>query len=333
MSQTSSVSSPRIYRNDRAPEWGMGAIVGENEGKIVLVFEDGGLRTFKTAMLNVGLTAVELPTDDARALNEKLRGRKRSGPATLAEKKKRSAKAAKTAAAKLAKASFESFEAELAVFQEIFPEGFTDPRFLSEERGNAESTGKDGLKEAGIAIVQKELSAERFAQATPEELFDSAKRAIQTTNIAFPIEGVIPFRAIEEGDRAPMLEALKELLHGTGDYGTRLEQFAQSLKFKDKTGKVKPATWPIVTLLPALHQPTEHVAIKPTAFASQAALFGEEVQKTQPVSGAGYKSFLKVAVKTREKLLAAGHKPRDLMDVYSFIFRVHSQKKPATATA
>lgn len=332
MSETAS-SGLSIYRNERAPEWGKGVVVGENEGKIVLVFEQGGLRTFKSEMLSKVLSTVPMAPAEARALSEKLRGRKqRSGPATLAEKRKLSAKAAKASANKRAKATFATFDAQLAQFLKLFPEGFKDPRFVAEERGDASLEGKGALKAGGIALAQSQLSPERFEQATPEELFDSAKSAIQATNIAFPIEGAIPFGGIAEEDRAPMLAALKDLLHGEGDYTARFDAFTQSLKLREKSGKAKTATWPLATLLPALYHPTEQVAVKPTYFASQASLVGDELQKSQPVTGAAYQRFLDVALATRTRLEAAGQEPRDLMDVYSFIWRTHSEK-PAAATA
>lgn len=304
----------------------MGAVVGENEGKVIVAFEDGGVRTFKSDLLSKGLTPVELPPAEARGLSEKLSGRKRKAPATLAERKKLSEKAAKATAARAAKANFQTFEQELAAFDGLFPGGFQDPSFISDERGVPGSTGKDGLKEAGIALVQAELSAERFQSASPEELFQSAQNAIQLSNIAFPIEGAIAFKSITEADRPAMLEALKDLLHGTGDYGQRFDRYAQSLKISDKSGKAKTATWPLVTLLPALHAPAEHVAVKPTVFAAQAALLGEDLQRSHPVNGEGYKRFLTVAKTTRDRLVAAGKSPRDLMDVYSFIYRAHAIK-------
>jgi hypothetical protein len=55
---------------------------------------------------------------------------------------------------------------------------------------------------------------------------------------------------------------------------------------------------------------------------------GLELQKSQPVTATGYRQFFAVAQTTRERLLAAGHRPRDFLDVYSFILRTYAEKLP-----
>lgn len=327
-------SVPTIYRSESQPQWGRGTVTEEAGDKVVVVFEhESSPKTFKKAMLDKGLTAVEMTPNEARELEEKLRGKRRPAVLTSAEKKKRDEKKAKTSAAKRATASFATFEAQLERFTTLYPDGFADERFISEERGDPKMSGKGGFKEAAMALVQTELTAAKFDDGVAGELFDAAKKAIQLANIAFPMEGAIPFGNIAEDDRGPMLTALKELLHGTSDYSERFEAFIKSLKLKDKQGKAKAATWPIATLLPALNNPSEHVAVKPTAFASQAALLGQDLQKSQALTGAGYARFLDVAKRTQELLTNKGQKPRDLMDVYSFISRTHSEKaaKPPKA--
>jgi hypothetical protein len=321
-------SPPLIYKNDRASEWGLGTIIKDHEGKVTLVFQHAGAKVFLKSGLTKVLSQATLPEGEARDLDNDLRGRKRATRATAKDKKK----AAKSTAAQLAKATFPSFEAQLELFLKLFPGGFTDPTFVTEERGVPGATGKAGYKEAGIAFAAAQLSEERFANDPPEVLFQSAKKALQSTNIAHPIEGAIPFGGLAEADREAPIAALRTLLHGSGEYAPRFDAFVGSVHLKSKDGKPRPVTWPLATLLPALLRPDLHVAVKPTAFASQAAMLGYELKRSLPVTGAGYARFLEVALKTREKLLAAGQAPRDLMDVYSFIWRTHAEKpaeKPA----
>ena len=98
------------------------------------------------------------------------------------------------------------------------------------------------------------------------------------------------------------------------------------MNLKDKKGEAKAATWPFATIFAAFVGPDEFTCVKPTAFSSQGATLGLTVEKTQPVTAAGYKQFAEIATKTRVLLEAAGQKPRDLMDVYSFIWRTHHEK-------
>lgn len=146
------------------------------------------------------------------------------------------------------------------------------------------------------------------------------------TNIVFPIEGAIPFGALDQEDRPAALAALEQLLHGDGDYAVRLQRFAESVNLKDKSGKGKKVTWPMATLFAALYRPTEHTCVKPTVFAAQGATLGLVVEKSQPVTAVGYRQFFNVAKTTQERLLATGHRPRDFVDVYSFIWRTHAEK-------
>jgi hypothetical protein len=44
------------------------------------------------------------------------------------------------------------------------------------------------------------------------------------------------------------------------------------------------------------------------------------------VTASGYRQFFEVAKEMQQRLIGAGHHPRDLMDVYSFIWRTHAEK-------
>jgi hypothetical protein len=66
--------------------------------------------------------------------------------------------------------------------------------------------------------------------------------------------------------------------------------------------------------------------VKPTIFASQSTMLGDPLAASQPVTGAAYEKFRQIALRTRDLLVKAGHAPRDLMDVYSFIYRTHDEQ-------
>ncbi len=100
------------------------------------------------------------------------------------------------------------------------------------------------------------------------------------------------------------------------------------MNIADADGKTKKLTWPLATILPAMYFPTEHVCVKPTYFEQQAPLAGLSANKSEAPSSAGYARFLEVARTTQKQLETAGHRPRDLMDVYSFIWRSQSYKPP-----
>jgi hypothetical protein len=306
-----------VYKNETNPEWGLGLVVEDQPDNWVLVFEHAGRKKFVKSKAKT-LVAVTLSREALEQLETKLHGRHAS-KSGAPRKAKRPSKAA---------TRFSTFEQQLEFFEKLFAGGFEGDRFVREERGEPEAKGKAGYKTAAVAMAREELSPARFENTPPEELFESAKRILGATNIVFPIEGAIPFGGLAAADRPAALAGLKQLLHGGGEYPLRVERFAASVNLKDKSGKGKKVTWPLGTLFGALYEPTEHTCVKPTYFAAQGATLGLEVEKSQPVTAAGYRQFFEVARTTQARLLAAGQRPRDFIDVYSFIWTTHAEKIP-----
>ncbi len=300
-------TSAAVYRNDAQPDWGLGLVVEEEGDRCVLIFEHGGRKVFLKSRAK-GLAPVSLDAAALGALQEKLKGKHAS--------KSSDRPRLKASGLKKVAPRFATFEEQVQLFERLFVDGFESETFK----------GKAGYKVAAIAMAKQELSEERFNSASPEDLFAAAKRVLGATNIVYPIEGAIPFGLIAETDRPAVLAGLKDLLHGEGDFAVRLEHFAGSVKLKDKTGKGKRVTWPLATVFGALHAPLLHTCVKPTHFASQGATLGIPVQASQPVTAAGYRQFLEIATETQKRLIAAGHQPGDLVDVYSFIWRTHAEK-------
>jgi hypothetical protein len=313
------MTTTNVFKSELQPDWGLGLVVEDGFDHWVLVFEHGGRKKFIKSKAK-GLVPVTLDAKALSSLESKAHAKHKKPGLKPREKKPSAAK-------KKSLARFESLTQQVAFFEKLFPGGFEGEGFTATERGLAGATGKNAGKTAAIALAQAELSAERFANATPDELFESAKKVLQATNIVFPIEGFIPFSQLSGESRTKAMEALRNLLHGQGEYGGRLERFAGSLDLKDKQGKAKVVTWPLATVFGALFDPTKYCCVKPTPFTGQAATLAlTDVEKGQPVTARGYSQFLDVATKTQAALVAAGQKPRDLMDVYTFIWRTHAEK-------
>jgi len=307
-------------------DWGHGLEIEQQDKHSVLFFEKAGQKRFVVAkaLETQTLKDVTLTAEQVTALAALAAGRK--SKQSTAPKKPRAPR--KTAA----KSVFATISDQLKLFETLFVGGFTGKKFLKEERGTRGATGEDGFKEAGIALAQELLSAQAFASEPVEVLFERAQRVLAQTTIAHPIfEGNIPFKSIPEGDRAAAVAGLKDLLHGTGAYGDRLSRFAESLNLRDKKGEPRKVAWPLATVFGALFDPATNTAVKPTAFSNQAATLGMDVAVTQKLDAAGYAKFLGVVHKTRDALVAAGHQPKDLLDVYTFIWRTHAEKPSPVA--
>ena len=310
-----------VFKSENQPDWGLGLVVEDGADHWVLYFEHGGRKKFIKSKTR-GLVPVILEPKVLAALETKSHAKHL--------KSLTKAKPRKVGPPKKAVARFESFAQQLAFFEKLYPGGFLGERFTNDERGAVGATGKAGLKTAAIAQAQEDFSAARFASATPEELFESGIKLLKATNIVFPIEGSIPFAGMDPTRRPMALAGLKQLLHGEGDYGLRVERFANAISLQDKKGQTKTVSWPFATVFGALFNPAAFTCIKPTPFASQAALLGVAIEKAQPVSGRGYTQFNEIATLTQQKLIEAGQAPRDLLDVCSFIWRTHAEKPTET---
>jgi hypothetical protein len=313
-------AAPTLFTLESQPSWGRATLLDDKDGKLILFFEHGGRRVFVKSQVK-GLQAAELSEDEARTVDARLRGKHPQGGAAK--------KPTKPKVARALVAAFPSFDAQVRWFETLFPGGFEGEKFVAEERGAPEAKGKKGYKTAAIKLAQAQLSPERLASATPEETFEASKKLLGFTNLVFPIEGPIPFGSMKEEDRAGFVTALGEVLHGAGEYGPRFEKFASSVHLRDATGQGRKVTWPLATLLQSLYAPAQHTFVKPTAFEQQALVLNLTADKHASVTGPNYERFLDVARKTSERLVAAGHTPRDLMDVYSFIWRTHKEKPTA----
>ena len=302
-----------VFKNELQPAWGLGLVIEDKPDNWVLLFEHAGRKKFIKAKTK-SLVAVTLEKDALAVLHTKVHGRAARGPAKAKAKSKPSA------------ATFLSFDEQVKFFEGMFDGGFLGEAFTAKERGVAGGKADEGLKAEAIRHAQAAFSKKQFGTASPDALFEDARALLKQTTIVFPMEGTIPFNVLPEGERPAVVAALKELLHGAGDYSLRVEKFAGALSLKDKKGVAKKVTWPLATLFGAMFAPDENACVKPTVFASQATTLGLQVARTQPVVAAGYQQFLGVAKETQKRLVTAGHKPRDLMDVYSFIWLTHDGK-------
>jgi hypothetical protein len=313
-----------VFKSENQPDWGMGLVIEDGADHWVIYFEHGGRKKFIKSKTK-GLHAVTLEPKALAALETKSHGRAaRAAPNTKAKPKK-------PGLPKKAVARFGSLAQQILFFEKLFPGGFEGEKFTNQERGvEGVAKKKGGNNAAAITVAREELSAAKFASATPEELFESAIRLLKGTNIVFSLEGAIPFGDMEPKARATAVAGLKQLLHGEGDYALRLERFSGAVAMKNKKGEPKVVSWPLATLFGALFNPTVNSCIKPAPFASQAATLGLVVDQKQAINARGYTAFHEVVKLTQAKLLEAGQKPRDLLDVSSFIWRTHAEKPAET---
>lgn len=299
----SSPAKPSVYAHDARPDWGRAVVAEELSDRTKYVFEHGGERTLMNEPRRVH--EVSVPPDEREALATKLL---RHHP-QRAQKRVPRKKAAPVAEAM-------SFELQEEAFRARFPGGFASDKYLAEQRG-ADGAGVDAL----IATAQRLLSHDRLnaaiARKSYEDVYADALEVLAAAQkLAFPKGDKPAFTRMREDGHERFAIALRDLLYGTEPHAVRFNALVQSL------GKAVP--WTVATLFAAAVHPEEHIVVKALQSQRQARALGAGDPPVGSASGAGYAKHLAVARALRERLVAAGHTPRDLFDVYAYQWRTLS---------
>jgi hypothetical protein len=309
-------TAPMIVKHPNCPEWGLGFLLEERDDKRFYDFEDGLNHSIAKAFWSK-LEPVQLSNAEARALEKKVRG--------LRETRSSSGKSRPRAAAP----DLKTFEAQFARFESMFPGGFSGEAFIAEERGEAgKAPGKKakGFKESAVATAQRALGREELGKllATPAEVVARVKEVHKAAgNLLHPLGDLIPFSKMPAERHADFAKATFDLLHGDGAFDARFDAFVAVLA-KDNL-----ATWPLVTVLGALVAPSEHLFVKPSFLEKQAALMGFDLRYERVPTAAGYARMVGLAREVERRLVDRGQKPRDMLDIYAFVWRTLSPPKKA----
>lgn len=310
-----------VYQHVDHPEWGRGVVVNTESGRtdrFDITFEKGGRRTILKSY-SAKLTPVIMPTDEAKVLGDKLANRRSPAKATGSKKPRASTGAP----------IYTTFEAQLKYFEDAFPGGFRGDKYERDVRGGPNAKRRKTDTGAAVADAAEFLSEASFDSHDEAWIFEHVSTLLRTTSFVHPLEGANSLGTIKAEHRSEFVQALRDLLHGTGDEADRFDRFVDAVKLEDANGNERRPTWPLTTVLNALVHPEQHVCVKPTFFQRQAELFKVPLDYQPRPDSSVYGRFLNVTRKTEEALRAAGQDPRDLVDVHSFICFTQSAKPDA----
>jgi hypothetical protein len=296
-----------IVRFPSRPEWGRGLLVEERDGKRYYDFEDGE----RHVLLEQGWSKLEevmLPDKERAQLERRLKGIAQRKEAVAKRSKKRGA-VGKTAA---------SFADQLAFFDAKFAGGFLGEKYVEDERAPADRRGPKGYKERILLLARDTLSKEALESAKAAGDFtgvvDRVRKVMQSAfTLMHPQSDVVPFTNMVPANHEAFVATLLDLLHGTGPYAGRFDRYVEVL------ARTK-VTWPLASFVPAVYFPNEHLFIKPQPIEEQASILGMSVGFDPEPTAEGYERMRAVGEEVRKRLAEAGHAPRDLLDVYTFIW-------------
>jgi hypothetical protein len=306
MSSTDQEPAPtpgdRLYQHSKRKQWGFAVLAWERDGKRGYQFEDGELRVFAKEFYGL-LTEAECPPDQAARLLAKLGRQSGAGKGGGADGKN-------------ANEPLLTFAEQLQVFLAEHPEGFAGARWKDEHRGEGAPRRLKRHRDFAVADAAGLLSVEALdGLIAANDHAEVARRLGEIVNgsdlvtraQAEPISRAAPSPELSRG--------VRDFLYGSGELESRFDELCRVLL---EAGR-KQLSWPLVTAVPALVRPSEHVAVRPTVLAKQSQWAHPRLRWGAKPDGKSYARILTMARTVRDALVGAGHPPKDLLDVYDFM--------------
>lgn len=206
-------------------------------------------------------------------------------------------------------------------FLRFFPGGFRDETYINWERGYKWQAHEQWEETLSRDAYQALLKSGEFA-----EIAARAVRIESKTNLLFSFEKMALRDAVKSIEGARLFaEGLYDFLHGAGSVESKFKRWCETVAALPRK-QTRVLTWPVVTVFGFIAQPDTHVFLKPNVTRIAARKYGFDFEyKSQP-SWEVYSSLLQFAAAVRQDLRDL--KPRDMMDIQSFIWVQGSDEYP-----
>lgn len=318
-----------LYAHTKRPSWGFAILAWEGRENRRYQFQDGQLRTIQKGYYDL-LAPVDEPYDSARDIVRDLKSMLRI---------ERVRRAPEPTPKSLT--SIVSFDDQVAIFESFYPEGFHDPGWLAEVRGAEDIERLKRHRDPAVAEAKEQLAQapldELLAAKDYQGVVERLKAALASTNLTSSKDSAA-LRNLPAELEERLALSIRELLYGDGPYESRFTRWIDVL---GQTPNER-VTWPLATAIAALVQPEEHVAIKPSVFRAQAQWMAPTMPYDASPNGELYGRLQKMAQEVQRRLEKAGHPPRDMLDVYDFVWttlrpkgkkQLETMNKPPAASA
>lgn len=291
-----------LYRHVKRPEWGVAILAWEKGERRAYQFEDGRLRRFRNGYYSL-MQPVERydgSEDDVIADLEAAIEARREAPRKALEPVCR-------------------FEDQIELFAHLYPKGFQDEKWIVDHREDPDGRALKRHRDPVARAVQTRLSREAcetlIDEGRHEELVKIALEILAGTSLV-ALKHVKTLRGLEDEERRELAEVLRNLLHGEERFGLRFDAWVRFLR-EAYGGR---PSWRIATAPTALMYPETHVCVRRSAFIRQAASVAPTARYRKMPGHRSYHNFRRVGSAVQTRLEAAGLEPRDLLDVYDFIW-------------
>lgn len=300
--ESQSSESSQLFRHEVRPEWGLALLAWECSDKKAYQFDDGKMRIFKKGYHSF-MKPVEVEASVESRVTTELED-------TLEARKGERRKPLETVY---------PFSDQLKIFDKLYPEGFQGEKWTEKHRGVGASSRLKRHRQPALEDAREKLGKEDLDELVEAgragEIIDRAVAVLKPSNLA-RLGRVKQLDELEGEQRENAGEALRDLLYSDIRFGTRFRDWLRALK----AGLEKRPSWRLVTALPALVHPEDHVCVRQSAFRREAAVFGPSRLYSRRPKRTAYQNYLRISKQTWERLEEEGYSPRDFLDIHDFIW-------------
>jgi hypothetical protein len=206
-------------------------------------------------------------------------------------------------------------------FLYYFPGGYQGKKYMAWERD---------YKWAAHIAWQEQLNKSVFKELLEEADYgEIARRAVKIeskTNLLFSFEKMALRDAVNTSQSARLFaEGLFHFIYGGAALPKRFEQYRDTLAILP-VKQTRVLTWPVLSIFGFVANPSEHIYLKPTVTKLAARKYQFDFQYSPKPSWEVYHSLLSFAEQIRKD--TAKWKPRDMIDIQSFIWVMGSSEYP-----
>jgi hypothetical protein len=201
----------------------------------------------------------------------------------------------------------------VAGFRTEYPGLFLDPKLVSEVLDR-----KRAAHRRFVELLGEGRGRELLSSGASSEVTSSLVEAYRATNIPSPFERMGACDGLKDGDAASrVLKAVLDFVDSpVADTFQGLTEAIGSLPAPEKGSRV--LTWPNVTILPFLADPSRFMVLKPAIARQTAVRMGFDLPYSAFPEWGCYEALQRMGSRLRDELSGLG--ATDYIDVYSFMW-------------
>ena len=275
------------------PEWGPGKIVHADSDKLHIIFRDREDQTAKVFVIST--PALHEAASQSDSVLDNLPPLKRTEGGWQLPRSRM------------------SFERAKSKFLHLFPRGFSDPQYLSNEREYKMAAHERFVKELGLEEAKQMLSDGDIAS-----IISRGSSILNSVNLIAPFESAAFHDAmLDTGAARAFYAALFQLLEPPEISAAVFDPYADAImSLPALRGRV--ASWPVATVLPCIAQPDRFMFLKPEATKVAAETLAFDLHYDSTLNWTTYSALLRMGDLYLERLRHMG--AQDFVDVQTFIF-------------